>query len=130
MEGGNKAYDVVLIDEGSGGVLLFKGADALLSEKDRQCWSVMALAVSESANLLFEASSGEATEPFRVRGNKRVPYDNWCHVALTMSKVNLCLPFRSELSSCMLTGPFSLPLSFPNFITDINRFIPKRRIRC
>ena len=102
IENGKKAYDVVVVDEGSGGVLLFKGTDALLTEKDCHCWSAMALAISDSANLVFEASAGGASEPFRVWGSKKIPYHQWVHVAVTMSKVSCHAKTRALALCCCL----------------------------
>ena len=113
MVDGKKVYDLIVIEEGSGGIVLFKGSsqdlDAVEHGDGRCSWSALSLGITDHSRLVFKTAIGttaiggsrsrnntgglnkQASEDlsFVVFGKKPIPYLEWVHVTCELSQVGL-----------------------------------------
>ena len=74
-------YDVVVSQRDESGVLIFKGNESLLSRTEQSdTWSSFGVGLKEDASVEHFIAAG--METIRVEGKKKVPTDEWTHIAL------------------------------------------------
>jgi hypothetical protein len=73
--------------EGSGGTILYKGAqDLLTKERKMDTWTALAIALTDSGKLQFRACLGGGMGWYEVDGKTKVPADKWVHLAVTVGR--------------------------------------------
>jgi len=95
-EGGVKVFDLLVVDEGSGGSLVMKGASTILEPETQAPWSIFNLAITDAGRLSFSVAINEK-DTFQVVGHNRITAETWCHVAVTVSKTAVALYLNGEL---------------------------------
>jgi len=83
-------YDVIVNEQDESGVLLFKGNESLLTGIEQsRTWSAFGLALKEDATL--EHFIGAGLEIIKIEGQRKVPADEWTHIAVIQAGATLKL---------------------------------------
>ena len=99
-EEGKKLWDLVVVDEDTGGTLISKGNAYLVDAKKRPSWSALNVELTESAHIQFDVLLADSNW-FVVTGEKRVPYNEWVHVAVTISKEDVVIYQNGEVDKVL-----------------------------
>jgi hypothetical protein len=83
-------YDVVVTHKDESGVLILKGNDSLLTTEEASgTWTSYGVALRDDASLEHFIAAGNET--IRLEGKRKVPPDEWTHVAIVQSKSDVKL---------------------------------------